>query len=600
LGRLSRRNKKFSNNKILHFDSQVTDITQLNPNLSLAKCKIAYVGQNRNGSYITQECMDDMATQIAYSAVVGEWKENNDNFGDHGGKIEITNDGMQYIDTTSAYGCVTNEPTWYEDVIELDGNTHTYLCCNLILFTGKFPELQKIIENGSWQSMEINCLDIQQKDGLLYIQKAEFMALCILGKDIANPDNNVEPCFENSTIEVVKGQFAFMKNEFKKEFSQMLFEIKESLTNDTKEVIVEQTKKEDKSMKKKDIATKYNLTCETLESEISRVLALQTYSCTDWDGSLYNCTQYYLIDYDMSLAYVYDSEQDIYVQIPYAQVGDDIVMDYTATARIKFAPVLWSGITPTDEDSVATSDDDDTDMSCFAKGMISDLKTKYMSIVEAKVLEAVTTKETELNAAFAITLEATKVEFAEKEEAFNKSAENIESVEAPVEIPVEAPIEVVPVEATFVESDNVELDTKNDAIIALNERFTALESTLKDKESVIAEKDALIEALKSDNEKFNSKERQEKVEAIFSKFSKVLSKEEIDDFRKKESTFAKIEEFAKELKAFCADKLVETFKNETAKVSRMGLIGNEANEDVESKNESTLWERLDNKLKTNK
>ena len=232
MGKLNKRNNKFTskNNKVLNFDVQISDLKILNPNLSMAVCKILYIGKNRNGSFITQKCADDMVKQLAYTAVIGEWKSNIDNFGGHGGKIEIENNDITYVDTTIAYGCCMDNDSWYEDITEKDGAIHKYLCCNLVLFTGKYPELQVLISNGSFESMEIEVVESEEKDGLLYINKAIFSGLCILGRDDENPENSTIPCFESSTIEVSKQEiFSLLKEGMKDNFALMLKEIKTSL-----------------------------------------------------------------------------------------------------------------------------------------------------------------------------------------------------------------------------------------------------------------------------------------------------------------------------------------------------------------------------------
>jgi septal ring factor EnvC (AmiA/AmiB activator) len=76
-------------------------------------------------------------------------------------------------------------------------------------------------------------------------------------------------------------------------------------------------------------------------------------------------------------------------------------------------------------------------------------------------------------------------------------------------------------------------------------------------EQTISEIDTTIESLKNEISVFNSQERKEKVEAIFSRFAKLLSKDEIESFREKESTFDKFEEFEKEIKSFVCDKIAE-------------------------------------------
>jgi hypothetical protein len=216
-------------NKIISFDASITEIKPLNSTFSLAKCRIFYTGQNRNSSYISRECAEEMAKTIAYTPVVGEWKEDIGNFGGHGGKITIKDGQVTYEDTTRPYGCVLDIPIWWETVTEDDGTENEYMCCYVALWTTRYPEAMKAIEDGSYQSMEISLIESESKDGICYINKATFLGLCILGRDDENPENTTEPCFENSTIESTN--FEAIKDNFRKEFNLMLKDLKQNLLN---------------------------------------------------------------------------------------------------------------------------------------------------------------------------------------------------------------------------------------------------------------------------------------------------------------------------------------------------------------------------------
>lgn len=221
--------------KKLQFESSIVNITPINPSFARAYCRIGYAGRNRNGTYISKEAFENAISTLYYVPVVGEWLKERDNFGGHGGKIEIHNNDVKYIDTTIPYGCVGSKEdiNWRWETAE-DGRE--YFTVDIFLWIHKFPELQKLVNENSWHSMEIDVLDGQQRmvngENLYVIEKMEFTALCILGKDLEEPENNTEPCFEMSEI----GVYSLNKNKFKREFKKMIKELKFTLSNETKEI----------------------------------------------------------------------------------------------------------------------------------------------------------------------------------------------------------------------------------------------------------------------------------------------------------------------------------------------------------------------------
>ena len=95
------------------------------------------------------------------------------------------------------------------------------------LWTGQYPEAQRIIEKGNNQSMELDekminahwTKDNNGKPQFFIINEAIISKLCILGED-------VEPCFEGSQI--TKVQYS-LDDSFKEQLFSMIKEIKEIL-----------------------------------------------------------------------------------------------------------------------------------------------------------------------------------------------------------------------------------------------------------------------------------------------------------------------------------------------------------------------------------
>jgi len=104
---------------------------------------------------------------------------------------------------------------------------HEYLMTEGWLWTGTYPECQRVISQGNNQSMELdeNTLkatwskDEKGNPEFFIINEAIISKLCILGEEN-------EPCFEGSTI--TKVQFSF-EDGFKEQLFAMMKELKDIL-----------------------------------------------------------------------------------------------------------------------------------------------------------------------------------------------------------------------------------------------------------------------------------------------------------------------------------------------------------------------------------
>ena len=184
--------------KILSFNSMVSDYEIVNPEFARVKVYVCYAGRNRNHSSIDEEVLQKMSNTIYGVPMVAEYDEDNNCFKGHGGKLEITDDGIDFVQTTVPYGFVDPKtPVFYEEVVELDGITkHNYLCCYAYLWYKRYPEVEKVLRNQDnkkiGQSMEINVDSYEiDDDGYCVIKDGYFSALAMLG---------VEPCFESASI----------------------------------------------------------------------------------------------------------------------------------------------------------------------------------------------------------------------------------------------------------------------------------------------------------------------------------------------------------------------------------------------------------------
>lgn len=207
-------------------------IEAINPLISKCQIKVCYVGDepNRNRSVITKEVAKDLAATLPGCPIVGFYNENKGDFEEHNRIIDVSNGKFEIKDTTRPYGFVPTDAKvwfqWFED----DGVPHEYLMTEGYIWTGQYPETQRIIEKGNNQSMELdtNTLDAfwtkdsNGKPQFFIINEAIMSKLCILGEDC-------EPCFEGASITNV--QFSF-EDGFKQQLFSMLEKMQEILTKD--------------------------------------------------------------------------------------------------------------------------------------------------------------------------------------------------------------------------------------------------------------------------------------------------------------------------------------------------------------------------------
>ena len=217
------------------------NITGISPFISKCECKVLYLGHNRNGSHIDKSVAVSMAQTLPGCPVVGYYSESREDFRDHGELITIDGDGVKFKCQTTPYGFVAPDAkVWFKDFEDTDefGNTvvRTYLMTECYLWTGQFEEAMKVYNEGRPHSMELDektlkgfwSTDNNCGMDFFIINDAIISKLCILGED-------VEPCFEGSSITAPKVSSSFtLDSNFKNTLFSMMEDLKE-LTNSTLE-----------------------------------------------------------------------------------------------------------------------------------------------------------------------------------------------------------------------------------------------------------------------------------------------------------------------------------------------------------------------------
>jgi len=209
----------------------------INPLMSKCEIKVLYLGENRNHSYITEDVAKDMAKTLRGAPIVGYYKEDKEDFADHGEQVIFDDEGIKFNCLTKPYGFVAPDAqVWFQEFEDTDefGNkiTRKYMMTTGFLWTGQYEEAKRVIEKGNNQSME---LDEATLDGhwstnvnngmeFFIINDAIFSKLCILGED-------VEPCFEGASVTApqVSNSFSKVDDNFKQTLFTMMQDLKFAL-----------------------------------------------------------------------------------------------------------------------------------------------------------------------------------------------------------------------------------------------------------------------------------------------------------------------------------------------------------------------------------
>ena len=210
----------------------------INPLMSKCEIKVLYIGENRNRSYISKEVATEMAKTLRGAPIVGYYKEQKEDFADHGEQMVWDDQGIHFNCLTKPYGFVAPDAkVWFQKFNDSDefGNEvqREYLMTTGYLWTGQFEEVQTVVDEGKPQSMELDensleghwATNIKNDVEFFIINDAIFTKLCILGDD-------TEPCFEGASVTkpIVSSNFSkSLDDNFKKTLFSMINELKDAL-----------------------------------------------------------------------------------------------------------------------------------------------------------------------------------------------------------------------------------------------------------------------------------------------------------------------------------------------------------------------------------
>ena len=210
----------------------------VNPLMSKCEIKVLYIGENRNRSYISKEVAAEMAKTLRGAPIVGYYKENKEDFADHGEQMVWDDQGIHFNVLTKPYGFVAPDAkVWFQKFNDSDdfGNEiqREYLMTTGYLWTGQFEEVQSVVNEGKPQSMELDeesleghwATNVKNNMEFFIINDAIFTKLCILGDD-------TEPCFEGASVTkpIVSANFSkTIDDNFKKTLFSMMKDLQDAL-----------------------------------------------------------------------------------------------------------------------------------------------------------------------------------------------------------------------------------------------------------------------------------------------------------------------------------------------------------------------------------
>lgn len=202
----------------------------VNPFLTKVRVKVFHLGENRNHSYIDRDSAIRIAKTLRGNPIVARYREEKQDFTDHGTEITINDKGVEVKSMTKPYGFIDlNAKVWFEDFDDTNefGEVvkHTYLVTEGQIWTEQYQELKNtILDGGRPQSMELHedtlngywTKEVNSKCDIFIINDAIITKLCALGED-------VEPCFLGASIIPefeLSEEDGFVKEliEFKKKF----------------------------------------------------------------------------------------------------------------------------------------------------------------------------------------------------------------------------------------------------------------------------------------------------------------------------------------------------------------------------------------------
>lgn len=332
------------------FASSLTNLCEINSSFDAGILRICYTGDNRNGSNISKQAIENNIKSIYNCPIVCNYDRETDTLGGHDMEVVRDEDGGLYVaNITQPVGVIPESSrVWFEEFEEDDGTIHEYLYAEVLLWKRQ-EAYRKIKRDGIVaHSMEITVKEGRMTDDIYYIDDFEFTAFALIG---------VEPCFEGSALEV------FSKQDFKQQLSEMMHDLKESFKQVATSHEDDNTQHENYTMEGGKKVLENNIELSTaivteeamsneqttvvpetsaenkfvltsnITNEIYRILE-QVKVEREWG----ECDRYCYVDCDFELneVYCWDTNDWLLYGFAYSIDGDSVVIDFDSKKRKKY------------------------------------------------------------------------------------------------------------------------------------------------------------------------------------------------------------------------------------------------------------------------
>ncbi len=197
--------------EVINFESEIFDLSKINPLVTRYKLFIAYASEPANNYIFSEDVLNNLSSTIMGCPVVAGFMNGKDGsiLGGHESDLAL-NENNQVKPTPTpipvGFADYTILPWWEEY------KGKNYLTTFIYIWDGRFPELKNLSERKIFQSMEV-AVENDQQGKYKIVNEAFALGLCLL--------ENVDPAFKNSHIE--KFSYNEIQNELnklKQEFEQ--------------------------------------------------------------------------------------------------------------------------------------------------------------------------------------------------------------------------------------------------------------------------------------------------------------------------------------------------------------------------------------------
>ena len=190
----------------LTFASSFAGIEEFDSRFDRGVMRVAYPGDNRNGSSIAKEDFERAIGTIYNCPIVCNYDRETDTLGGHDMELAMGVDGsMRIVNATDPVGVVPESAGHHwEWVTDEDGVEREYLCVDALLW--KRQEAYRKIKNDgiTAQSMEITVNRGKKIDGVYHIYDFTFEAFCLIGVEPEYLNRGISAAFSSALMDMFR------------------------------------------------------------------------------------------------------------------------------------------------------------------------------------------------------------------------------------------------------------------------------------------------------------------------------------------------------------------------------------------------------------